>query len=149
MEGLRWVQLGEDELDEFLGNGGTGTLSFSTEIEDPPFSLPVSYGYDAASRNFYFRLAFPPESGKANLVSNPVTFVTHRQTNDGQRSAVAAGRLEEISELPYDSSAVQGMWAVDIPKVDVFDRPPEEVTFRHFRLDPERLTGRKEVQSQS
>jgi nitroimidazol reductase NimA-like FMN-containing flavoprotein (pyridoxamine 5'-phosphate oxidase superfamily) len=148
MEGLRWVQLSGDELDEFLGDGGTGTLSFSTELEDPPFSLPVSYGYDADSGNFYFRLFFPPESGKEDLLDNAVSFVTHRQTDDGQRSVVADGRLEELTDMPYDSSAVQGMWAVHIPRVDVFDQPQDDVTFRQFRLVPERLTGRKEVQSE-
>lgn len=149
MEELRWVQLSEEERNEFLGNGGTGTLSFSTEIEDPPFSIPVSYGYDSDAESFYFRLAFPPESGKSEVIDGPVTFATYEQTDDGWRSVVAVGRLEEVSDMPYDSSAVQGMWAVDIPKVDVFDRPPEEIPFRHFRLVPEKLTGRKEVKSTS
>jgi hypothetical protein len=37
------------------------------------------------------------------------------------------------------------MWAIDIPTVDVFDRPPAEMSYRNFRLDPEDLTGRKEA----
>lgn len=49
--------------------------------------------------------------------------------------------------MPYDSSAVQAMWAVEIPEVDIFDRPPEDVAFRQFQLVPEELTGRKEFQS--
>lgn len=149
MEGLRWVQLSEQERNELLGTGGTGTLSFSTEIEDPPFSLPVSYGYDGDAEHFYFRLAFPPDSSKAEVVANPVTFVTHAQTDDGWRSVVAVGTLDDVTDMDYESAAVQGMWAVDIPEVDVFDRPPEEVPFRQFRLVPERLTGRKEVLSDS
>ena len=149
MEGLRWVQLCEQELNDFLGTGGTGVLSFSTEIEEPPFSVPVSYGYDADAGQFYFRLAFPDDSEKADLVDNPVTFVTHAETDAGWRSAVATGDLEDVTEMDYDSAAVQGMWAVDIPEVDVFDRPPEEIPFRQFRLAPEKLTGRKEVESDS
>lgn len=149
MEGLRWVQMSEGELNEFLGTGGIGTLSFSTELEEPPFSLPVSYGYDPDGMAFYFRLSFPSESGKTPVVDNPVTFVTHEQTDTGWRSTVATGRLEEVSDMPYESSTVQAMWAVDIPEVDVFDRPPEEITFRQFRLDPETLTGRKEHQTNS
>lgn len=148
MEGLRWVQLSEQELDDFLGDGGTGTLSFSTEIEEPPFSLPVSYGYDGDG-HLYFRLAFPEGSGKADLLDNPVTFVTHARTDGRWRSVVATGELEDVSDMDYDSAAMQGLWAVDIPEVDVFDRPPEEVEFRQFRLDPETLTGRKEVESDS
>jgi len=148
MQGLRWVQLTEQELNDFLGDGGTGTLSFSTEIEEPPFSLPVSYGYDGDG-HFYFRLSLPDESGKADRLGNEVTFVTHAQTDRGWRSVVATGTLEDVSDMDYDSAAVQGMWAVDIPQVDVFDRPREEIEFRQFRLDPEKLTGRKEVESDS
>lgn len=145
MEGLRWVQLSEQERDDFLGDGGTGTLSFSTDGDRPPFSLPVSYGYDAGS--FYFRLAFPDDSGKKQVVDNPVAFVTHARTDEGWRSVVATGTLEDVTDVDYDSAAVQGMWAVDIPEVDVFEDPPEDVPFRQFRLVPERLTGRKEVRS--
>jgi len=146
MQGLRWVQLREQELKDFLGDGGTGTLSFSTEIEEPPFSLPVSYGYDGDG-HFYFRLSFPENSGKTDLLDNEVTFVTHARTDDGWRSVVATGKLEDVTDMDYDSAAVQGMWAVDIPKVDVFEDPPDDVPFRQFRLVPERLTGRKEVRS--
>ncbi|USZ67218.1 pyridoxamine 5'-phosphate oxidase family protein [Halorussus salilacus] len=149
MEGLRWVQLSEGEMNEFLGTGGTGILSFSTESGDPPFSVPVSYGYDTDGEAFYFRLALPPESGKTALLDNPVTFATHERTDDGWRSVVASGRLTEVSDMPYDATVVQAMWAVDIPEVDIFDRPPEDIDFRHFRLDPQRLTGRKEVKHDS
>ncbi len=37
------------------------------------------------------------------------------------------------------------MWAIDIPTIDIFDRPREELEFHDFRLDPETLTGRKDV----
>lgn len=141
------MQLSEDELAAFLGRGGTGTLSFATPPGEPPFSLPVSYGYDADSGNFYFRLAFPPESDKEDVLDNAVSFVTHGETDEGWRSVVAHGHLEEVSELNHESSAVQGMWAVDIPQVDIFEDPPEDVPFRHFRLRPDDLSGRKEVQS--
>ncbi|WP_158059087.1 pyridoxamine 5'-phosphate oxidase family protein [Halorussus halophilus] len=144
MEGIRWVQMSEGEMNEFLGNGGTGTLSFADGIDASPFSIPVSYGYDADAENFYFRLAFPPESEKAVVVDRPVTFVVHDRTEEGWRSVVTKGRLEAVSDMPYDSSAVQAMWAIEIPEVDIFDRPPEEVVFRQYRLAPEKLTGRKE-----
>lgn len=147
MEQLRWVTMTDEEADELLGKGGTGTLSFSTATGEPPFSLPVSYGYDAETVSFYYRLAFPPNSGKAGLVDNLVSFVTHRKADAGWRSVVATGRLEEITDAPYESAVKQGMWAVSIPSVDIFDRPPEELTFRLFRLVPATMTGRKEVRS--
>nr|WP_254425916.1 hypothetical protein [Haloprofundus sp. MHR1] len=61
----------------------------------------------------------------------------------GWRSAVATGTLEDVTEASYESSAVQGLWAVEIPEVDIFERPPEEITFREYRLDPKTLTGEK------
>ncbi|WP_254547065.1 pyridoxamine 5'-phosphate oxidase family protein [Halomarina pelagica] len=148
MQGLRWVQMTGGELDEFLGRGGTGVLSFATAEDEPPFSLPVSYGYYADAGTFYYRLAFPPSGGKEDVIDRPASFVAHGRTDEGWRSAVATGTLEEVTNAPHESVAVQGMWAVQIPRVDIFDRPPEDITFRQFRLVPDTLTGRKEVESE-
>ncbi|SIR76378.1 pyridoxamine 5'-phosphate oxidase family protein [Natronorubrum thiooxidans] len=145
MTGLRWVQLSEQERNEFLGTGGIGVLSFATSGDEPPASFPVSYGYYDDAEDFYFRLSFPPGSTKETVIDNPVSFVTYAEGDDGWRSVVAAGTLEELTELPHESVAVQGMWAVEIPTVDVFDRPRSEITFHDFRLDPETVSGRKET----
>ena len=148
MQGLRWVQLTDDERDRFLGDGGTGVLSFSTSVDEPPVSLPVSYGYFADAVSIYFRLSMPDGSRKQRLVDNPVSFVVHRETEAGWRSVIATGRLTEVTDAPYDSAALQGLWAVDIPTVDVFERPPSEIPYRTFRLIPDEFTGRKEVDSE-
>ncbi len=145
MPGLRWVQLSDAERREFLGAGGTGVLSFSTPEGEPPASLPVSYGYYEGTDCFYLRLSFPPGSGKEAVIDEPVSLVVYEETADGWRSVVATGRLEELADLPHESMAIQGMWAVDIPTVDVFDRPRSEIEFHDFRLVPETVTGRKEV----
>lgn len=145
MTGLRWIQLPENERNEFLDNGGTGVLSFATDADEPPASLPVSYGYYADRGHFYFRLSFPPSSSKSDVVDNPVSFVTYDETDDGWRSVVATGTLEELAERPEESAAVQRMWAVEIPTVEMFDRPREEIPFHDFRLVPEAITGRKEA----
>jgi len=148
MQGLRWVQLTDAERDAFLGDGGTGVLSFSTPVGEPPASIPVSYGYFADADSIYFRLSMPEESRKPDLVDKPVSFVVHRETDAGCRSVVATGRLEEVTDAPYESAALQGLWAVDIPTVDVFERPPSEIPYRTFRLLPDEFTGRKEVDSE-
>jgi len=148
MQGLRWVQLTDDERDAFLGDGGTGVLSFATNPDEPPVSIPVSYGYFADADSIYFRLSVPDESRKHTLVDNPVSFVVHRETEAGWRSVIATGRLERVTDAPYESAALQGLWAVDIPTVDVFERPPSEIPYQTFRLIPDDLTGRKEVDSE-
>ena len=149
MQGLRWVQLTDDERDAFLGDGGTGVLSFATSSDEPPVSIPISYGYFADAASIYFRLSVPDNSRKPDLVDNPVSVVVHRETDAGWRSVVATGRLEAVTDAPYESAALQGLWAVDIPTVDVFERPPSEIPFRTFRLIPAELTGRKELESDS
>ena len=148
MQGLRWVQLTDEERDEFLKTGGTGVLSFATESGEPPVSIPVSYGYFADANTIYFRLSVPEDSRKRTLVDNPVSFVVHHETGAGWRSIVATGRLEAVADAPYESAALQGLWAVDIPTVDVFERPPSEIPFETFRLVPEEMGGRKEVESE-
>ncbi len=145
MDGLRWVQLPDTERNEFLGNGGTGVLSFATDTDEPPASLPVSYGFVPETGDFYFRLSFPPGSTKEDVIDNPVSFVVHEEADDGWRSVVATGELEELAELPPESGAVQHMWAVDIPSVEIFDQPRSEVPFHDFRLVPASITGRKEA----
>lgn len=109
MGSLRWIQMTEEEVNAFLGSGGTGVLSFSTETDRSPYSLPVSYGYDADAEQFYYRLSFPPDSGKEDLIDRPVSFVTHSRTDDGWRGVIATGTLQEVTDMPYDATAVQGM----------------------------------------
>jgi nitroimidazol reductase NimA-like FMN-containing flavoprotein (pyridoxamine 5'-phosphate oxidase superfamily) len=145
MVDLSSVEMDEEESKEFLERGGTGVLSFSTGAGDPPYSLPVSYGYDEMHGQFYFRLAFPADSAKEELHTNAVSFVTHRETDGGWKSVVATGELEEVSETDYDATALQGMWTVEIPLVEIFERPTKEITFRYFRLVPDQLSGRKET----
>ncbi|MDQ2052423.1 pyridoxamine 5'-phosphate oxidase family protein [Natronolimnohabitans sp. A-GB9] len=143
MTGLRWVQLPEDERAEFLGNGGTGVLSFATDSGDPPASLPVSYGYLDDPGHFYFKLSFPPGSSKSDVVDSPASFVVFGEHDDTLKSVVAKGTLEELTELPPESAAIQRMWAVDIPAYEIFDRPRAEIPFHDFRLVPETVTGRR------
>lgn len=139
------VTMDEEELAGFLGRGGTGVLSFATDAGDPPYAIPVSFGYDEGHGGFYFRLAVPSDSGKAPVLDRPVTFVAYDETDDGWRSVIATGELQEVTDADYDSTALQAMWAVEIPLFEMFERPTREVTFRYFRLVPDQLTGRKEA----
>ncbi|SFK81483.1 hypothetical protein SAMN04487950_1227 [Halogranum rubrum] len=151
MEDTRSVQMNDEERDEFLGNGGTGVASFPREADEPPHTIPVSYGYDSESGDFYFRLAFSPETEKADIVSDrkPISFVTYDETDAGWRSVVVSGILREVTEAAIDSAVVTAMRRVHIPLVDVFDRNPRELDFRFFRLDPDELHGKKEARTES
>lgn len=151
MEDTRSVTMDEDERTEFLGTGGTGVASFPRGADEPPYSVPVSYGFDGEREDFYFRLAFSTESEKSGVIGDrkPVSFVTYRQTDDGWRSVVASGKLEEVTEAAIDSAVVTAMRRIHIPLVDVFDREPRELEFRFFRLDPAELHGKREARTET
>ncbi|MHC3439451.1 hypothetical protein ACYJ1Y_15520 [Natrialbaceae archaeon A-gly3] len=38
MQGLRWLQMTREEIDDFLGEGGTGVLSFGSGADESPAS---------------------------------------------------------------------------------------------------------------
>ena len=149
MDNTRSVQMTDEERSEFLGPGGTGVVSLPQGDDEPPYSLPVSYGYDTTDGDFYLRLAFGPgaEKGGLGVDGSPVSLVVHEQTDDGWRSVVVTGRLMEATEAAIDSDVVQAMRRIHIPLVDVFERHPRELTFRFFRLSSAEVTGRKEAQS--
>lgn len=131
------------EREEFLGTSGTGVLSFSTD-EPAPYSRPVSYGYDPVESVFYFRLALG--SGRANddLAGRAVSFVTYGWTEAGWRSVVATGSLQGTTENSIGIESLQGLDRTHIPLVDIFGKPPKEVSFGFYRLVPAALTTRKE-----
>lgn len=137
------VDMDASERDSFLGNGGTGMLSLSASEDEPPYAVPVSYGYDAAETTFYFRLAHGDEQSQGNLDGRLVAFVTYGN-DDEWRSVVARGRLEDIHREDIATETLDGLSRVDIPLVDIFHTPLREVAFEFYRLVPDELTGRAE-----
>ncbi|EMA61861.1 hypothetical protein C468_11695 [Halorubrum kocurii JCM 14978] len=137
--------MADDERDEFLGRSGTGVLSLSTPGDDPPHSVPVSYGYDPVDEVFYFRLAVDEESGKANPTDRGTTFVTYGERDGRWRSVVASGRLVSTTDESLSTESLAGLERTkQIPIVDIFGEPTSQVEFQFYRLDPDRLTGRVE-----
>jgi len=135
------VAMGDEERDEFLGRGGTGVLSLSTD-EGPPHSVPVSYGYDREETTFYFRLAVGEAHAKGPLSDRDVSFVTYDRMDDDWHSVVAEGQLEDVEREGIETATLEGMHRVDIPLIGIFDHPPREADFEFYRLVPEVLTGR-------
>lgn len=144
MSDIEPIELDEDERDARLGNGGTGVISFSESGDDPPHSIPVSYGYDVTETAFYFRLAVDPDSAKGSISDRAITFVVYGQENDEWWSVVGKGQLQETTEESIATETLQGFQNVHIPFVDIFGRPPKDVPFEFYRLVPDELTSRKE-----
>ncbi|MEF8785444.1 MAG: pyridoxamine 5'-phosphate oxidase family protein [Haloarculaceae archaeon] len=142
------IEMDREEVDQFLGTSGTGVISLSTTSADPPHSVPVSYGYDAAEGVFYFRLAVGPDSEKGELGGRPVAFVTHDTVDERYQSVVARGHLSDIEE-EQPQEALEGLERVHIPLFDIFGQQPGTVEFEFVRLVPDELTGRKEQATRS
>ncbi|WP_433633445.1 pyridoxamine 5'-phosphate oxidase family protein [Halomicrococcus sp. NG-SE-24] len=148
MEDVRSVQMSTAEQNEFLGSGGTGVISFAPSSDGPPYTRPISYGYDADTGDFYFRLAVGPEdAGKREIIDEDeeISFVTYDETDRGWRSVIATGRLDEITESALDPDIVEVMQRVRIPFVDVYDSHPLTLEFRFFQLTPDEVTGQQEA----
>lgn len=139
-------RLDAGERDAVLGDGGVGVLAFATPSGDPPHSLPVSYGYDAADAALYFRLAVGGDREKADLLDRPASFTAHHEGEDGYESVVAGGTLDAIDEPDLDTTTLDGLSRVEIPLFDVFERDPRETTFAFYRLDATDATGKRELQ---
>lgn len=141
------AEMDVDERNEFLGAGGTGVLSLSTPDGDPPHSVPVSYGFDASTETFYFRLSVGPDSEKGHLADRTVSFVTYGRADDGWQSVVARGRLEATSEASIATETLEGFSQTLIPYVDIFGEPPRTVSFEFYRLVPDEISTRQESRS--
>ncbi|MBX0321647.1 pyridoxamine 5'-phosphate oxidase family protein [Halomicroarcula sp. F13] len=137
------VEMGADERDAFLGVGGTGVLAFGEADDASPHAVPVSYGYDPGETTFYFRLAQETDSRKGRLEGRAVTFVTYDGDDGDFRSVVATGRLEPVRIEDVADRSLAGLQNVDVPAVDVFERPLSRVSFELRRLVPDELTTRR------
>jgi nitroimidazol reductase NimA-like FMN-containing flavoprotein (pyridoxamine 5'-phosphate oxidase superfamily) len=136
------VEMGRERVDQFLGTSGTGVLSLSTSGDEPPHSVPVSYGYDSEDGVFYFRLAVGRDSEKGTLAGRQVAFVTYGAPDDRWESVVARGTLTDTEA--EGSEALAGLERTHIPLVDIFGQRPGTVEFEFVRLVPDELTGRSE-----
>lgn len=144
------TEMSRSETDALLGRHETGVLSLARG--DDPYSIPISYGYDADDRRFYLRLVSTPESEKrAFLTSNPTArLVVYEEDEPTYRSVVVTGTLVEI---PRDEMTVEHVeqygdakrplfeiWGESKPDLDIqlFELRTDTISGRHIELDTER-----------
>lgn len=135
--------LANAKVDEFLARHETGVLSLARE--DKPYSIPVSYGYDADTRTFYLRLVSAPESEKRKfLTSSPqARLVVYREDGDTYRSVVAVGTLEEIDRDELTLEHLEQYGETKQPLFALWGQSKRDVDIRLYRIDPDDITGRK------
>lgn len=129
------------EIAEFLHGQSTGVLSMARG--DAGYAIPVSFVYDDAGPYVYLRLGYAPGSQKRAFVDATAraTFVVYDDTDEGWRSVVAEGRLEELSKTTLDSTIVEAVEGLHIPFFSVHRRPASDLEFGVLRIAISTLNG--------
>lgn len=142
------VTMDDDEIASFLNAEGYGTLAFGGE---PPYAIPMSYGYDPDSREVYIHMsAFEGSEKGARLDgATPASLVVSRYEGPDQwRSVVVDGTLSKLSEADVDRRDVfESFKTGNLASVDVFNRSLSDISFEWYVLDPSSISGRQGARS--
>jgi nitroimidazol reductase NimA-like FMN-containing flavoprotein (pyridoxamine 5'-phosphate oxidase superfamily) len=130
------------ETDALLGRHETGVLSLARD--DQPYSIPISYGYDADDRTFYLRLVSTPESEKREFLSSSpaARVVVYEEAEPTYRSAVARGTLEEISTDEMTVEHVEQFGDAKRPLFEVWGESKRDLRIQLYRLETDSVSGR-------
>lgn len=139
----RQTEMSPGETDALLGRHETGVLSLARS--DEPYAIPISYGYDATDRRFFLRLVSTPQSEKRSfLASRPSTrLVVYEEDGDTYESAVATGRLAEITAADLTVERVEQFGGAKRPLFEIWGEGKPDLDIRLYELDPEELSGRR------
>jgi uncharacterized protein len=133
------------EIDAVLSRHETGVLSLAAE--ETPYAIPISYGYDADGRTFYFRLVSTPDSEKRRfLASAPrARLVVYEETDAGQtyRSVVVDGRLEEIHPDELTVEHIEQYGTAKRPLFEIWGESKADLDIQLYELQPTELSGRR------
>lgn len=131
------------ETDAFLGRHETGVLSMAQA--DDPYSIPISYGYDATNRRFFVRLVSTPESEKRRFLSSSpkVRLVVYEEAEPVYRSVVAAGRLEEVPRDELTVDHIEQYGDSRRPLFEIWGQSKRDLDINLYVFDPDELSGRR------
>ena len=133
------------EIDDFLGDEETAVLSLARD--DDPYSIPVSYGYDADDQTFYMRLVSTPESEKREYLSSSpqARLVVYDETGGGTtyRSVVAVGTIAEIDPAELTVDQIEQYGAAKRPLFEIWGDSKENLNIKLYEFQPTELSGRR------
>lgn len=129
------------EINEFLETQDSGVLALADD--DVAYSVPVSYAFDPDDSAVHFRLGYGDQSQKRAFVdaTASASFVVAAETDQGWKSVVAQGPIEEQSESAFEAQAVEAIKGLEIPYFTVHDQPANELEFTIASIDVKTLTG--------
>lgn len=140
----RETEMTAEEVDAFLGAQETGVLSLADG--DDPYAVPISYGFQADSRTFYFRLVSTDGSEKRRFLTGErrARFVVYDDEDaDTFRSVVATGTLEEIDPAALSVDQVEQYGEAKRPLFEIWGEPRADLDIRLFEFDTTEITGRR------
>jgi nitroimidazol reductase NimA-like FMN-containing flavoprotein (pyridoxamine 5'-phosphate oxidase superfamily) len=139
------TEMGRAEIDEFVGSRETGVLTLAKD--DEPYSIPISYGYDASDGTFYMRLVSTPESEKREFLnSSPdIRLVIYDGTDDRTlyRSVVADGTLEELDPAELSVDQIEQYGEAKRPLFEIWGKGRDELDIKLYKFQPEEIEGRR------
>jgi nitroimidazol reductase NimA-like FMN-containing flavoprotein (pyridoxamine 5'-phosphate oxidase superfamily) len=129
------------EIADFLAAQSTGVLSLADGGEG--YAIPVSFAFDEAGHDVYFRLGYTGESQKRRYVEavDRAAFVTYDHTDEGWKSVVARGPIETLTDSSLDTAVEQRVGDIDVPYFTVHAREAGDMAFHLVRLDADELDG--------
>lgn len=139
------TEMSAAETDEFLGRCETGVLSLARE--DEPYSIPISYGYDADERTFYLRLVSTPGSEKREFLSSSprARLIVYEELEERTVyvSVVADGSLEEIQPEKLTVEHIEQYGAARRPLFEIWGKSKQDLDIELYEFEPTALSGRR------
>lgn len=137
------TELSKEETDTLLSHHETGVLSLARSGD--PYSIPISFGYNATERLFYLRLVSTPESEKRQFLSSSPSarLVVYEESDPIYRSVVATGELEEISRDELTVDHIEQYGEAKRPLFEIWGDSRPELKVQLYQLAPNELSGRR------
>jgi nitroimidazol reductase NimA-like FMN-containing flavoprotein (pyridoxamine 5'-phosphate oxidase superfamily) len=137
------VAMSDEEIYEFLENHQTAVMSLNGE--ERPYSIPITYRFDAEKEQFYFRLVYPRRSEKREFLPDvpECVLVSYIEDDPIYQSVMARGHPEEIEEEDIDPEMVTQLGETSRPLFEMWVEDRSSLDIRLYKLDCEELTGRR------
>lgn len=136
---LQGLRMGEDEIDAFLAEQGTGVLALADDGD--AYAVPISYGYADGRLYFaYFRFAEEPRKEAYTAATRTACLAVYEVESVLRwRSVLARGPIEPVGPDRWDEvGAAMGetAWSPDLSTVG-----PRQQTVGTYVLTVEEATG--------
>lgn len=139
------TKMGRAEIVEFVSSRETGVLTLAKDNE--PYSIPISYGYDASNETFYMRLVSTPQSEKREFLdSSPdIRLVIYDDEDDGSvyQSVVAKGSLEELDPADISVEQIEQYGDAKRPLFEIWGHGRDELDIKLYEFEPDEIEGRR------